>query len=214
MKKVISAGRASILSAVLTSACCLPALILLVFSVSSITLGATLAKYHWWFLGAGSILLVYSYVLYFRERCACPTGASARPHQWLTVVSLAIGTIVVIGLGASSVFPVFFRGERVSPARASIPDTSSVAITIPVEGMTCFSCELHVKKVLGAMPGVKQAYASATAGTVEVTFDPEKVMPVDLVQVINSKTGYKAITSGTADAIMSTEPIPQERERQ
>lgn len=202
MKKVMmTASSASILSAILTSACCLPALTLLAFSLGSVSLGATLARYHWWFLGAGSILLVYSYVLYFREGRACSTGGGcARPHKRLTTISLAVGTVVVLGLAGNSVLPMFFRGESVPPARAVVAEASSVVTTIPVEGMTCFSCELHVKKVLGEVAGVKEATPSATAGTVQVVYDPARVVPRALVNAINSKTGYKATVPENADA--------------
>lgn len=212
MKKLMTASRASILSAILTSACCLPVLILLALGLSSVTLGATLAKYHWWFFGSGSMLLGYSYFLYFRDKRACSTRGCARPQQGLTVLSLAIGTAVVLGFAANSVLPILFRGERISPARAAGPDASSAAITIPVEGMTCFSCELHVKKVVGEISGVKQVMASATAGTVKVVYDPGKIMSRDLVDAINSKTHYKATAPLKPDATIEKGRDKRERE--
>lgn len=47
--------------------------------------------------------------------------------------------------------------------------------TIKIEGMMCNHCEMHVKKALEALDGVKSAEVSHTAGTAVVTL--EKQLP-------------------------------------
>ena len=43
--------------------------------------------------------------------------------------------------------------------------------TLKVEGMMCMHCEARVKKALEAIPGVENAVADHTAGTVAVTLN-------------------------------------------
>lgn len=43
--------------------------------------------------------------------------------------------------------------------------------TIKIDGMMCNHCEMHVKKALEALDGVKLAEVSHTAGTAVVTLE-------------------------------------------
>ena len=43
--------------------------------------------------------------------------------------------------------------------------------TIKIDGMMCNHCEMHVKKALEALDGVKSAEVSHTAGTAVVTLE-------------------------------------------
>lgn len=187
--KLLNAKNTALLTILTTSACCLPALVLLAFSVGSVTLGATLARYHWWFLGAGIGMLTLSYWLYFRERKACSRNECRMRNRALTLTSMALATAVVAAFAINSLAPLIAHaGDR--PIAESSGDQRLVII--PVEGMTCFSCELHVEKVLKDLSGVLDAEASTTARNVQVTYNPETVSVADLVQAINIQTGYRA----------------------
>lgn len=45
--------------------------------------------------------------------------------------------------------------------------------TLKIEGMMCGHCEMHVKKALEALDGVKKAEVSHTNGTAVVTLEKE-----------------------------------------
>ena len=50
-------------------------------------------------------------------------------------------------------------------------ETKQMEKTIKIEGMMCNHCEMHVKKALEALDGVKSAEVSHTAGTAVVTLE-------------------------------------------
>jgi len=194
--KVFDAKRTSILSAVAASACCLPPLLLLLFGIGSATAGAALARYHWWFLGVGVVLLAVSWTMFVRERRACKTDCCKRPvNSRLTIASLIFGTLVVGGFAANAIYPYLGLAEKTEAkiARAATRQPASKVVAIPVEGMTCLACEAHVEKVLREVPGVTSAHASTANANVVVAFDSVKTSVDVLVQAINTHTGYKAV---------------------
>jgi mercuric ion transport protein len=191
--KFFNARNASLVSALATSACCLPTLALLVFSVGSATLSATFASYHWWFLAMGSALLATSYWMYFLEKKSCRVMSCAMPHPRLTRTSLIFGSLVVGAIAANSLTPLVERGlSNDATAGAIGGPTGQETITIAVDGMTCFSCELFVEKVLKGTPGVIDAEASTAGHRARITHDPARVSVADLMEAINTKTGYEA----------------------
>jgi Cu+-exporting ATPase len=62
-------------------------------------------------------------------------------------------------------------------------------VTLPVNGMTCASCSMHVQRALQATPGVAAASVNLMLHNAVVTFDDGALTPGDLVAVIE-QTGY------------------------
>ena len=65
----------------------------------------------------------------------------------------------------------------------------AVEKTLKIEGMMCGHCEMHVKKALLALDGVKQAEVSCTTGTAVVTL--EKEIPDDTLKQAVADEGYR-----------------------
>ena len=65
----------------------------------------------------------------------------------------------------------------------------AVEKTLKIEGMMCEHCEMHVKKALLALDGVKQAEVSCTTGTAVVTL--EKEIPDDTLKQAVADEGYQ-----------------------
>ena len=61
--------------------------------------------------------------------------------------------------------------------------------TLKIEGMMCGHCEMHVKKALLALDGVKQAEVNCTTGTVVVTL--EKEIADDTLKQAVADEGYR-----------------------
>ena len=61
-----------------------------------------------------------------------------------------------------------------------------------VIGMTCSSCEQHIKHELLNLKGVIEARVSYEKSKVEVQFDPTSTDEVEIVNAINS-TGYTVV---------------------
>lgn len=64
-------------------------------------------------------------------------------------------------------------------------------ITIPVDGMTCASCQATVQKVLKKTPGVVDASVNLMMKSAAVTYQPSATSPQQLVDTIRSR-GYEA----------------------
>jgi len=64
-------------------------------------------------------------------------------------------------------------------------------VVIPVEGMTCLTCELTVESSLKRLPGVASAEANVAQQRVTVQYDPAQVTVEQLMAAIN-QTGYQA----------------------
>jgi copper chaperone CopZ len=94
----------------------------------------------------------------------------------ITFAALNIGSYALAGS----------RAVAPSPANANFK-----RIVIPVEGMTCASCEIGVRYALKSMNGVESARVSAATKTATVDYDPTKTNPEQLVSAINA-TGYRA----------------------
>ena len=62
-------------------------------------------------------------------------------------------------------------------------------VEIPVEGMTCNSCEQHVNHEVAKLSGVVSSEASFKDGNAIIEYDISKIDIADIHDAIN-KTGY------------------------
>ena len=61
--------------------------------------------------------------------------------------------------------------------------------TLGVTGMSCGHCKAAVEGELGKLQGVRTAHADIERGTVEVSYDEDKVSTEDLARAIE-EAGY------------------------
>jgi copper chaperone CopZ len=80
-----------------------------------------------------------------------------------------------------------------TPAPAAQTASADAKVTIPVEGLTCASCSLTVRRALKKMDGVKKIEPGPQENEAVVTYDASKVKPEQFVKAIN-KLGFKAGT--------------------
>lgn len=98
-------------------------------------------------------------------------------------------------LGLLAALSACSKGEE-APATAATPTTAAAPapgaarITLPVEGMTCEGCESVIKDAVTALDGVTSCVASHTEKVATVEYDPAKVEPGKLAEVI-AGLGYK-----------------------
>lgn len=69
--------------------------------------------------------------------------------------------------------------------------TTREKVTIPVKGMTCAACQVRVQRALQGKSGVIDASVNLMLKNAAVTFDPEMISSIDLVETIR-ETGYRA----------------------
>ena len=92
--------------------------------------------------------------------------------------------VVLIFIGLN--FYTYAKGSRGVPI-----SEAGVRVSIPMEGMSCFTCEMTVQSAVKKLPGVYQVKASARGKAAIVSYDPQKTTLDQIVAAING-TGYKA----------------------
>src|ERR1700691_4320827 len=85
------------------------------------------------------------------------------------------------------------------------PATES--ITLPVLGMTCASCQIHVEEALSSAAGVQSAHVDLMANRASVVFDPALTAPANLIEAIRA-SGYDAVLPRTDAA--ATQPSSED----
>ena len=178
------------LSALVASACCLGPVILVVLGLGSLGFGAFLGRYHWWFIGTAIVLLTHAWRTYLTEAHRCQTASCeiARGKTTRTALTLASAVVALfVGLNLYT----YASQHRPLPPHLTGGTPSSAFVVIPVEGMTCFTCELTVESSLKRLPGVRGVDASVKDAAAYVQYDPAQIRLEDLMTAID-KTGYRA----------------------
>jgi copper chaperone CopZ len=184
----MNASKAGVISAFLASACCIGPLVFIAIGLG--TGAAFLGRYHWLFLIGGLALLTWAWTKYLRERTVCDCEHRPMNGGRGALVTLTVATVIVLGFGAVNVSQYVFAG---SPPQTQVEaiETGLRRVVIPLEGMTCVTCEIPVRRALNKVPGVQAVRVSAAGQTAEVDYDPQQTTPSALVAAINS-TGYRA----------------------
>lgn len=174
-----------VLSALTASICCLGPLLLIALGLGSLGLGASLGRYHWYFILAAGLLLGLGWHGYFKEKKSCESAHCQMQGKNMTRTVLTIATLVVLTFAGLNVY-TYAKGI----SKESLSN-SDVQVSITVKGMTCFTCEITVQQAVKKLPGVTQIKASAKEGAALVSYDPEKTSLDQIIEAIN-KTGYEA----------------------
>jgi copper chaperone CopZ len=185
----MKAKNVGILSAILGSICCVGPLLLIAVGLGAGAAG--ISRYHWLFIAAAIVALAFAWTRYFREKTTC--ACEPKTVQWRRsgTVTLLIATAIVLGFVGMNTSHYLFAGTSAS-AQTQPPVASGMdRIVIPVQGMTCATCEVGVRYVLKSVKGVESARVNAATKTATVDYDPTKTDPEKLVSAINS-TGYRA----------------------
>lgn len=187
----MQADRMGILSAVLASVCCLGPLLLAVLGLGSLGLGAALGRYHWWFIGAAIVLLAYAWRSYVAEAHRCRATRCQMARGRTTGAALTLASVVVATLVGLNLYTYASQRREIVESQTPLMRGPLASATIPVQGMTCFTCELTVESSLKRLPGVADADATVAGQVARVEYDPSRVSVEELVAAID-KTGYQA----------------------
>lgn len=183
----MKAGKAGVVSALLASACCIGPLLFIAIGLGS---GAVfLGRYHWFFLIGGLAVLTWAWAKYLREKTVCECEHTQMEGRRGAMFTLLIASVIVLGFAGLNISRYVFAGAP--PAHEKQLAAGISRTVIPVEGMSCATCEIAVRHALQRVNGVTSALVSVRTNTATVDFDPSKTNPDQLVAAINS-TGYRA----------------------
>jgi copper chaperone CopZ len=178
--------QAGILSAVLGSICCVGPLLLIAVGLG--TGAAVIGRYHWFFVIGAIAVLAWAWVKHFREKTRCACGHRPMDGRSISLFTLLIASAVVLTFAGLNIHSYAFAG---SPPAVSIANANLQRVVIPVEGMSCVTCEVAVRSALKRVNGVASAHVSVATKNATVDYDPAKTNPDQIVAAINS-TGYRA----------------------
>ena len=184
----MKASRLGLLSAVVASSCCVLPVLLVVTGLGSLGVGSLLGRFHWGFIGGALALLLYAWRVYFKKRSHCRAASCEMEGGKTTRWALLVASLIVLTLISLNLYTYASR----RPSQLSLASTTGLAqVRIPVEGMTCFTCQLTVGSSVKKLPGVREAHADVTQHSATITYDPRQITVQQLVEAIN-KTGYRA----------------------
>ena len=179
-------------AAVLSSACCWLPLSLIALGMGTTTVAGVLEAYRGLFLaGAGGLLALGYYFVWFRKE-RCEPGAACevpRPRlQLLNRMGLSVATVLIAGF---AFFPSYAGGllsgaGQLPSATASADDVTRV---LSIDGMTCEACTSHIRSELEAVPGVKSAHVSYADGSATVVLNDVDVPNAALFGAVKA-AGY------------------------
>jgi copper chaperone CopZ len=185
----MKAKQAGILSALLATTCCIGPLLLVAIGLGS---GAAfVGRYHWLFLIAGIAVLTWAWAKYLREKTMCDCEHKTMQGRRSGIFTLLIATVIVLGFGSLNISRYVFASAPASAQTQTQLVNRLGRVVIPVEGMSCATCEIAVRHALKRVDGVKSAHVSVVSKTATVDYEPQKTDPQQLVTAINS-TGYRA----------------------
>lgn len=187
----MKASKFGILSALLASVCCLGPVLLVLLGLGSLGFGSLIGRYHGWFIGAAAVLLTYAWRSYLKESQRCRSEACEMVQRKTT------RTVLIIASAAVAIFMGLNLYTYASPSgKANVSEATSdlgkvSSVVIPIEGMTCFTCELSVETSLKRLSGVHSVDARTRDKAAYVDYDASRVNLDEIIAAIN-KTGYKA----------------------
>lgn len=185
----MKAKQAGILSALLASACCIGPLLLVAIGLGS---GAAfVGRYHWFLLIGGLGVLTWSWVKYLREKNACDCAQQPMEGRRGALITLIAATVIVLGFVGLNVSRYVGANPQTDPSMASAVAPGLTRVVVPVEGMTCATCEIAVRSAVQRVSGVKSVQVSVATNKASVDFDPTQANTEQIVSAINS-TGYRA----------------------
>lgn len=185
----MKAKQAGILAVLLASICCIGPLLLIAIGLGG---GAVfVGRYHWFFLIGGFVVLTWAWAKYLREKTLCDCEHKPMEGRRSGMITLLLVTVLVLGFAGLNISRYVFAGTPVPTSEQTQLANGLNRVVIPVEGMTCATCEIAVRHALRRIDGVKSTEVSAANNTAIVDYEPAKTNPEQLVAAINS-TGYRA----------------------
>ncbi|NOZ48273.1 MAG: mercuric transport protein MerTP [Chlorobi bacterium] len=192
-KKLAGAG---ILSAIAASLCCITPVLALIAGSSGIA-----ASFSWleparpYLIGITIVVLGFAWYQKLKPRkvneIECDCEENEKMHFMQTKLFLGIVTLFAVVMLAFPYYSAVFYPE--TKVNNEVLNKSLIqTVDFKIEGMTCTSCEEHIKYAVSQEEGFVEAEADYKNGTAKVTFDNSKTNIEKLAKAINA-TGYKVI---------------------
>ena len=102
-------------------------------------------------------------------------------------MKLAATTAAALAIAAST---LGWATPNDASVAVSHPASAEARLTVSVEGVSCASCTLSIRRALKKLDGVKNVLAGSEPNEAVVAYDPDKINPEQIVQTIDT-LGFK-----------------------
>jgi copper ion binding protein len=186
-EKIANAG--TVVSAFLASLCCIGPIVFAALGLGGIGFMVSLEAYRPWFMGFTILFLAGAFYYTYRKReVACEDG-SCKTESGSKWSKISLWTITVLAI-FFMVFPyINWSSNTIAVEQSGFGEFTQ--ITIPVEGMTCNSCNTAVEMAVGKLDGVKNVQADFQTKKAVVKYDESKVSVNQITEAIDY-LGYRA----------------------
>lgn len=189
-----NAAHIGLFAAIAASSCCIPPAIALIAGVGgSASMLSFMDPYRPYLIGFAVIAIGYAWYNYFKLKNTddCDCEIDEKP-KWYQTKGFLIGITIFAAISIS--FPyyahIFYPDNQKEVVIVNESDIQTISFN--VEGMTCASCEAHIKHAINELEGIINVDASFKNENAEVKFDTSKISKEAIEDAINS-TGYKVI---------------------
>ena len=188
-----NAAYTGLFAAVAASSCCIPPVIALIAGVGgSASALSWMEPFRPYLIGLAVIAIGYAWYAYLKPKKADDCCEVDAKPKWYQTKGFLIGITLFADISIS--FPyyshIFYPDNKKEVIVVNQSDIQTV--NFDVKGMTCASCEEHVKHAVNELEGIVNVAASYEKANAEVEFDNTKTSKEDIEKAINS-TGYKVI---------------------
>ena len=176
------------LAGLISSACCLAPLVILLIGVGNLSLAASMGAYRNYFIIAGISFVLLSIASHLRKKakqCACSYKQLLKSESRFVATTLITFTLI-FGLLNFAVIPYVTAIADSNKAAAS-PVSSSTQLRelrFRVYGMTCESCAEAIKVSLSKLNGVVKADVSYAEGVAVVVYDASIINQQEIVKKV------------------------------
>ena len=179
--------------------CCIGPVLFALLGLGAFSAASMFASLRPYLLAVAVLALAFGfYRAYFRrEDCAPGEACATKSVNKVNRAALWVALFAVVAFALSPYYAGYLtstvvRGKQTAPAALSATQPGRLeTVTVAIEGMTCESCEVMVKKALDNTPGIHAAEVSHKNGNARIQYDPAQTNLNKIKDAINS-TGYKA----------------------
>ena len=188
-----NAAYTGLFAAVAASSCCIPPVIALIAGVGgSASALSWMEPFRPYLIGIAVVAIGYAWYDYLKPKKAEDCCEVDAKPKWFQTKGFLIGITLFAAISIS--FPyyahIFYPDNR---KEVVIVNQSNIqTLNFDVKGMTCASCEEHVKHAVNELDGIVNVEASFETGNAEVKFDDTKTSKDEIVKAIDA-TGYKVV---------------------
>ncbi|MFH7000610.1 mercuric transport protein MerTP [Flavobacterium bizetiae] len=196
---------ASILSAVAASLCCITPVLALISGASGVASSFSwMEPFRPYLLGITILVLAFAWYQKLKprtkEEIQCDCDEDEKPPFMKTKTFLGMVTVFAFLMMAFPYYGQIFYPK--ADKQVVIVSSSNIQeVKFNVNGMTCASCEEHVKNEVNKLPGIVNVSANSKEGNAFIKFDNSKTNKEAIIKSIDA-TGYKV----TSEASTSVNP--------